>query len=71
MVSTVDIWFHHFYLVVLQGDMIGFAKAFPVSAREGVAKFWITLYVCKIIYIGQEEKGGTVAILRKLCGIHF
>ena len=21
--------------------------------------------------IGQEEKGGTVAILRKLCGAHF
>ena len=45
MVSNVDIRFHHFYLVVLQGDMVGFAKAFPVSAREGVAKFWNTLYI--------------------------
>ena len=29
--------------------MIAFPKAFPVSAREGVAKFWNTLYMfCKV-----------------------
>ena len=56
MVSNVDIRFHHFYLVVLQGDMVGFAKAFPVSTREGVVKFWNTLYLVKMYpNIGGKE----------------
>ena len=43
-VPHADIWFSHFYLNVLQGTIAGFSGALPVLAREGVAKFWITLY---------------------------
>ena len=32
--------------------MVGFAKAFPVSAREGVEKFWNTLYVSYLLIFG-------------------
>ena len=36
-------WF--FYLVVLHGDIVSFAEAFPVLAREGGTKFWITMRI--------------------------
>ena len=44
-VPHADIWFSHFYLNVLQGTIAGFSGALPVLAREGEAKFWITLYM--------------------------
>ena len=34
-VSGLDIWAPHFYLVVLQDVVVGFAEIFPVSPREG------------------------------------
>ena len=42
-VSEYYIWFSHFKLNVLEGDMVSFTGARPISAREGEAKFWITL----------------------------
>ena len=32
-------------LYALEGDMVSFAEACLFSAREGEAKFWITLYM--------------------------
>ena len=43
-VSEANIWFLHFELNVLEGDMVSFTGACPISSREGEAKFWITLY---------------------------
>ena len=43
-VPHADIWFSHFDLNVLQGTIVGFSGALPVLARDGGAKFWITLY---------------------------
>ena len=46
MVSEANIWFSHFKLNVLEGDIVSFTGACPIAAREGEAKFWITLYKC-------------------------
>ena len=44
-VSESNIWFFHFKLNVLEGDMVSITGVCPISAREGEAKFWITLYL--------------------------
>ena len=41
MVSEANIWFSHFKLNVLGGDMVSFTGACPISAREGDAKNWL------------------------------
>ena len=62
-VPHADIWFSHFYLNVVQGTIVGFSRALPVLAREGVAKFWITLYKfdcrskkCNENYLGKTGR---------------
>ena len=42
-VSESNIWFSHFKLNVLEGDMVSFVGACLFLALEGEAKFWITL----------------------------
>ena len=42
-VSESNIWFSHFELNVLEGDMVSFTEAFLLLAREGGAKILNTL----------------------------
>ena len=43
-ISGSNIWFSHFKLNVLEGDMVAFTRVCLFSALEGEAKFSITLY---------------------------